>query len=643
MRYNLESALPINAFSPRGGRSPFARGMTLEGGGGGGGGGGGFLGGVTSAIGSAVGAIEKGVGDVVRPVYDATLKNIPGVDDALVGLDKSVGKTIPGGWGTVGAVASSFIPGAALASLGMTSTGLATGVGALSGSGVLRKGNNFNLQGAILGGALAYGAAELNSAFQNAGKDLASTASGATADAVSKSATPSQIIEQQLAQNTAADVAPSFNPNFDPTGGGAPTSQSFDPNFDPTGGGTNPPAPIPEPPAFDPNFDPTGGPRPPIMESLARGDIGDALQTAGSNVGTKIAEAPGDILKGAKSGLDALTSKSTYTDLGNVAKGTASNVADAGTGIKNLVTGNASLPDGTLTKTVVPMVVGASGLAALEEQKKYLEDQASAGAISNAEYNAELARINDQIATGKSAVSANPLRVGTDINTVEEKPTFYAKKNKSLDSLYDKYSSDELLYAAGGAVNPTPTNPPDDQTSIANQSPIQQIGAQDSLSGLRSILGLGGNQPTQQSLANIEPYQPNGGFPSQLDSGTGSSQPTSAFGGLGGQLGSGSQGAFPLQGNYGIVKMAAGGMPRFLSGGGDGMSDSIHANIDGSQEARLADGEFVIPADVVSHLGNGSSKAGAKQLYSMMDRVRQARVGNKKQGKQINPRKLLSA
>jgi hypothetical protein len=93
----------------------------------------------------------------------------------------------------------------------------------------------------------------------------------------------------------------------------------------------------------------------------------------------------------------------------------------------------------------------------------------------------------------------------------------------------------------------------------------------------------------------------------------------------------------------GVPSYAAGGTPRFLSGGGDGMSDSIPASINGTQEARLADGEFVIPADVVSHLGNGSSKAGAKQLYSMMDRVRQARVGNKQQGKQINPRKLMTA
>jgi hypothetical protein len=89
---------------------------------------------------------------------------------------------------------------------------------------------------------------------------------------------------------------------------------------------------------------------------------------------------------------------------------------------------------------------------------------------------------------------------------------------------------------------------------------------------------------------------------------------------------------------------AAGGMPpRFLSGGGDGMSDSIPATIADKQPARLADGEFVIPADVVSHLGNGSSKAGAKQLYSMMDRIRQARTGTKKQGKEVNPRRFMPA
>ena len=82
---------------------------------------------------------------------------------------------------------------------------------------------------------------------------------------------------------------------------------------------------------------------------------------------------------------------------------------------------------------------------------------------------------------------------------------------------------------------------------------------------------------------------------------------------------------------------------QLLKGPGDGMSDDIPAQIGKHQPARLADGEFVIPADVVSHLGNGSTDAGAKHLYSMMNKVRKARTGNPKQGKQINPNKYLTS
>ena len=82
---------------------------------------------------------------------------------------------------------------------------------------------------------------------------------------------------------------------------------------------------------------------------------------------------------------------------------------------------------------------------------------------------------------------------------------------------------------------------------------------------------------------------------------------------------------------------------RMLKGPGDGMSDDIPAKIGGKQEARLADGEFVVSADVVSGLGNGSTDAGAKQLYKMMDKVRSARTGTKKQGKQIKPERYLPA
>lgn len=89
------------------------------------------------------------------------------------------------------------------------------------------------------------------------------------------------------------------------------------------------------------------------------------------------------------------------------------------------------------------------------------------------------------------------------------------------------------------------------------------------------------------------------------------------------------------------IGMANGGIAmakgRYLRGGTDGMADELPASIDGTQKAALSHGEFVIPADVVSHLGNGNSDAGADKLYQMMDRIRQARTGTKKQGKKINP------
>jgi hypothetical protein len=93
----------------------------------------------------------------------------------------------------------------------------------------------------------------------------------------------------------------------------------------------------------------------------------------------------------------------------------------------------------------------------------------------------------------------------------------------------------------------------------------------------------------------------------------------------------------------GLTSLAKGGAPRYLNGATDGMADKIPARIDGDQEARLSHGEFVIPADVVGHLGNGNSEAGAQRLYSMMDEIRKARTGTPKQGKQINPDKFLPA
>jgi hypothetical protein len=96
----------------------------------------------------------------------------------------------------------------------------------------------------------------------------------------------------------------------------------------------------------------------------------------------------------------------------------------------------------------------------------------------------------------------------------------------------------------------------------------------------------------------------------------------------------------------GIVGYAGGGQPQiqyyYLGGPTDGMADQIPAIIDNMQPAALSDGEFVIPADVVSHLGNGNSDAGAQNLYSMMERIRKDRTGNPNQGRQIDPNKYLA-
>ena len=550
MRYNLESTLPIDAFKPRGGRSPFSYGMTLEGGGGG-------------FIGKALGSVAKGVTDVVKgvvqPIYNATLKQIPGIDNALVNLDKSVGKAIPGGWGTVASVAASFIPGAQLAAMSMTQTGLATGLGALTGSGVMRKGNNFNLQGAIMGGAMAYGASELSQAFQNAGKGITEGATDATTKSIAN----------------AADKTVVPGSGYVPEGGmGAGSTISSVPQ-----------APTPPPGA---GYDYSSG-----LSQMS----GNAAQpytpppSFAERVGTSLSNIPSNIESGIKSlgesgskFLDAATSADTYKGIGSkiadTASGTASNMGNFGSGVAKVLGGSASLPAGTVMSAGIPLVLGTSGMAALEEQQKYLDQQLAAGNIAQDQYNKEKASIDEQIRVAREAVAANPLKSSSDQSNIMQDPTLYAGRSRD-DTLYDKNAGGgtSLLYAMGGQINP-----PDDQTGMPNQTPMSNFEQ-------GGMYGLGGMAPNRPM-----------------------SYPGYAAGGL---------------------------APRFLSGGGDGMSDSIPANINGKQEARLADGEFVIPADVVSHLGNGSSKAGAKQLYSMMDKVRTARTGRKSQGKQINPRKYM--
>ena len=80
-----------------------------------------------------------------------------------------------------------------------------------------------------------------------------------------------------------------------------------------------------------------------------------------------------------------------------------------------------------------------------------------------------------------------------------------------------------------------------------------------------------------------------------------------------------------------------------VKGAGDGMADMIPASMEGDQDVLLSDGEFVVPADVVSGLGNGSSDAGANKLEDMMDRVRELRTGGKEQPPAIPDEMMLPA
>ena len=185
--------------------------------------------------------------------------------------------------------------------------------------------------------------------------------------------------------------------------------------------------------------------------------------------------------------------------------------------------------------------------------------------------------------------------------------------NKLLDNLYlnlmpNSFRPQSLIpFAAGIAA--------------ANQEPTEEEQAQ------RRMFGLDWNQQGVNSLVDGAAYGQKF-FDPQF------TEIAAAKGGLmslaaGGRAGS----------QYNLGSFSDGG--RLLRGPGDGMSDNIPATIGRKQPARLADGEFVIPADVVSHLGNGSTEAGSKVLYKMMDKVRRARTGNSKQGKQINPNKFV--
>jgi len=198
-------------------------------------------------------------------------------------------------------------------------------------------------------------------------------------------------------------------------------------------------------------------------------------------------------------------------------------------------------------------------------------------------------------------------------------------------------AKNERDWAAQQAANAAANTPVEQPV----QQPVVQDTASTSSNKINEIYQYFANPETQAALASgdtrsvAETMQALGYSPAEVAQATGANvaEVQAAYDAALGQ-----DNSYMQYAQGGEIAMAKG---RYLQGGTDGMADELPAQIGQDQPAALSHGEFVIPADVVSHMGNGNSDAGAKKLYQMMDKIRMARTGTKKQGKKINPDKFM--
>jgi hypothetical protein len=296
----------------------------------------------------------------------------------------------------------------------------------------------------------------------------------------------------------------------------------------------------------------------------------------------------------------------------------------------------------TMTNTALPAFMGYTGMAAIDEAKAQKAESDKAAAEAATLQAAETDRIEKSKQRGLAAMRANPYMFAAG-GSIDDEAGFDDWNNAPGYSGEDgSYVNEE--YLARRALEVPPESP--ERRTRFSFTPSGAVVNSD----MKAIMGrLGADYPVGKTGAVSAGVS---GIAGRMPEGM-RARAGAADVGIAGRVGPGmaraqmirdlasNQNKYQL--GYDIPFSKGGDTARFLSGGGDGMSDSIKATINGEQPARLADGEFVIPADVVSHLGNGSSKAGAKQLYSMMDKVRSARTGTKQQGKQINPAKYMPA
>jgi len=228
-------------------------------------------------------------------------------------------------------------------------------------------------------------------------------------------------------------------------------------------------------------------------------------------------------------------------------------------------------------------------------------------------------------AGGDSGIESTPQTLYEDDTTIYTKPTIDYEGGQIAKEDQDE----NLTYTEEGYLSTPGENPQVYGNNYTDEGRAIESMAQD-YSNQDIASGIAANQARGFS-AGYSPYMAAGGKVSKYNMGGMAASPyakkeeeeDSANFNMGG----------------GVQQLAGG---RYLNGMTDGMADEVPSNIDGVQPAALSDGEFVIPADVVSHLGNGSSNAGANVLNDMMSNVRETRTGNPKQGKEIDAKKVLA-
>lgn len=357
-------------------------------------------------------------------------------------------------------------------------------------------------------------------------------------------------------------------------------------------------------------------------EGSTYGDTYDIYDTAGNKTGTGVWEAP-DIWD--KLGPTLAMSLIGYAGLqglmgaGNVAGGPdfSSGFTDGGTAGGALdtayATGSAGTPSTTLTSgAVLPNGTGGVGGAGLESlSSNYVNPKA--------------------LLDGTNSFGANSAPNALDISSLEAATTA-----SGADAAVTGIAQN-LGYTTPAAFGGSPTVPGGTAPSITDKiasagsgfldkilsDPFKAAGLLALLAGAKDIGGgSGGGQYAGYS----------GGIPNLTASRTRIARDPNR------RPGSAPQRAFTD-----VEYKASGGIVGLLKGGGTGMSDDIPATIEGNQPARLARDEYVVAADVVSALGDGSSEAGAEILDQMMQRVRHAAHGKTDQQRRVNPKQVLPA